>query len=227
MNINLIQTLVRKQLSNDKTGHGMDHIERVLRLSLVFAKQLHVDLNIVSLIALLHDVDDYKIVGIDRANLYKNALEIMGQGGIPLPTQQTVLESIQRMGYSRLLDGIRPITVEGCIVSDADMCDAMGANGILRMYAYGQSKGQPFFNSKVFPTPMIDANAYRQHGSAYTIHHFFDKLLKLKDLMMTAPGKTEATQRHQFMIDFLMQYFHEEDASEWQKYLKDYLSLKS
>jgi uncharacterized protein len=224
MNINLIQTLVRKQHSDDKTGHGMDHIDRVLRLSWLFAKPLHVDLDVVSLIALLHDVDDYKIVGIDQARLYQNALSIMGQGQIPLPIQETVLASIQRMGYSRLLEGIRPTTIEGCIVSDADMCDAMGANGILRMYAYGQSKGQPFFNREVFPTPMIDANAYRQHGSAYTIHHFFDKLLKLKDLMMTTPGKQEASHRHQFMVDFLTQYFHEEDAPEWQQYIKDFLS---
>jgi uncharacterized protein len=219
MNIKHVQALVVQQLKNDKTGHGVDHIERVVHLSLTFAKQLHADLDTVALIALLHDVDDYKLVGIDKASTHENAIAIMNQCTIPPITQHKILESIKQIGYSKYLEGIRPITLEGQIVSDADMCDAMGANGLLRVYAYGMSKGQPFFNREVFPQSLTDANQYRQHGSQYTIHHFFDKLLKLKDLMMTEPGKKEAIIRHQYFIDFLNQFFREENASAWIKYL--------
>ncbi len=219
MNIKHVQALVVQQLKNDKTGHGVDHIERVVHLSLTFAKQLHADLDTVALIALLHDVDDYKLVGIDKASTHENAIAIMNKCTIPPITQHKILESIKQIGYSKYLEVIRPITLEGQIVSDADMCDAMGANGLLRVYAYGMSKGQPFFNREVFPQSLTDANQYRQHGSQYTIHHFFDKLLKLKDLMMTEPGKKEAIIRHQYFIDFLNQFFREENASAWIKYL--------
>lgn len=221
MNLKHVQALVVEQLKHDKTGHGIDHIERVVHLSLTFAKQLYADQDTVALIALLHDVDDYKLVGIDKAATYENAIAIMTQCAIPPITQHKILESIKQIGYSRYLEGIRPITLEGQIVSDADMCDAIGANGLLRVYVYGMSKDQPFFNRDVFPQELTDANQYRQQGSQYTIHHFFDKLLKLKDLMMTEPGKKEAIIRHQYLIDFLNQFFREENASAWIKYLSN------
>lgn len=223
MNLNLVKSLVMKQLGHDKTGHNMDHIDRVLRLSLDFAQSLKADKDLVSLIVLLHDVDDYKLVGIEKATLYENSLNIMHQASIPETTQRNVIDHIKRLGYSRYLEGIRPTTLEGKIVSDADMCDAIGANGLLRVYAYGRSKGQPFFNRDVFPTLIKDARSYRKSGSDYTIHHFFDKLLNLKDLMMTKPGKKEAQIRHKYVVDFLMQFFEEENAPSWQSYLTEFL----
>jgi uncharacterized protein len=219
VNLTHVKALVLQQLKHDQSGHGIDHVERVLNLSLMFAQQLHADQDMVSMIALLHDVDDYKLVGIDNASTYANAIAIMNQCAILPNIQQQILESIKQIGYSRYLQGIRPTTLEGQIVSDADMCDAIGAHGLLRVYAYGMSKGQPFFNREVFPSSLIDANKYRQHGSEYTIHHFFDKLLKLKDLMMTDPGKKEAKVRHQYLINFLTQFFHEENALTWIEFL--------
>lgn len=220
MNLTNVRALVVQQLRSDNTGHGNDHIDRVLKLSLIFAKDLKAKLDLVTLIALLHDVDDYKLVGIEKAKTFQNAKSIMTQSAVAIHTQELVLQSIKAIGYSKYLEGIRPTTLEGQIVSDADMCDAIGANGLLRVYAYGKSKGQPFFNRDAFPKEMINANQYRQHGSEYTIHHFFDKLLKLKNLMMTEPGKKEAEVRHQFLVDFLNQFFREENAPSWIKYLQ-------
>lgn len=61
------------------------------------------------------------------------------------------------------------------------------------------------------------------NSNSTSINHFFEKLLKLKNLMLTDSGKKEASQRHQLMIDFLYQYFDEEEAEEWKTYLKNYL----
>jgi hypothetical protein len=41
--------------------------------------------------------------------------------------------------------------------------------------------------------------------------------------MMTKPGKKEAQIRHQYMVDFLMQFFEEENAPAWQSYLTKFL----
>ena len=54
-----IKNQVSLLLDKDQSGHGMDHINRVLDLSLKFALDENANLEIVSLIALLHDVDDY------------------------------------------------------------------------------------------------------------------------------------------------------------------------
>ena len=226
MNLDLIKTKVKQQLDDDQTGHGFDHIERVLRLSLSFALKEKANIELVTLIALLHDVDDYKLVGIENAKLYKNALSIMHESQVDSKTQRLVIENIQRIGYSRLIEGIRPTMLEGKVVSDADMCDAIGASGLLRVHAYGLSKGQPFFNPEVFPYSTIEAAVYKTKGSDHTINHFFDKLLKLKGLMMTDSGSREAILRHDFLVSFLKQFFQETQQKTWITFLDTFLKTQ-
>ena len=48
-----VKEQVYKLLNKDNSGHGMDHINRVLNLSLKFADKEHANREIVSLIALL------------------------------------------------------------------------------------------------------------------------------------------------------------------------------
>ena len=90
--INNIQKAVKEILSNDRTGHGFDHIQRVLNLATLFASKEKVDLTLISLIALLHDVDDYKLVGIESANLYKRSLSIMNASGVEPELQKKVIK---------------------------------------------------------------------------------------------------------------------------------------
>ena len=61
-------------LNTDNSGHNMDHIDRVLRLSLKFAKQECANTEVISLIALLHDVDDYKLFGKENSENLTNAI---------------------------------------------------------------------------------------------------------------------------------------------------------
>lgn len=49
--------------------------------------------------------------------------------------------------------------------------------------------------------------------------YIFEKILKLKDLMLTKSGKEEARERHKIMVDFLYHLFKEENAPEWTTYL--------
>lgn len=121
-------------LNKDNSGHGMEHINRVLNLSLKFAEKENANKDIVALIALLHDVDDYKLVGLENAKQLINAKKILEQCTIENDIKEEVLNAIKTIGYSKRLNGIRPTTLEGMIVSDADMCDGIGATGILRSY---------------------------------------------------------------------------------------------
>ena len=63
--------------------------------------------------------------------------------------------------------------------------------------------------------PQIYANAdeYRKSNSP-TVNHFYEKLLLLKDMMLTPTGRLMAQQRHHFMEDFLKQFFIEVEEGE-------------
>ena len=72
-----VKKLVYDILNKDNSGHGYDHVERVYKLSLKFAKKENADEDVVCLIALLHDVDDYKLFGKEQAEDLTNAKKIM------------------------------------------------------------------------------------------------------------------------------------------------------
>jgi len=226
---NIIKNMVSELLSNDNSGHGFEHISRVEELALKFAEKENANKEIVSITSLLHDVDDYKIFGIENSTNLTNAKKIMNLANVDVSIQKKVIDNINNMGYSKSLRGIRPTTLEGKVVSDADMCDAIGANGIIRSIVYAvRDKGNGvIFDKNIFPNDNITYKEYNSHGSTHdtdnAINHFFEKLLKLPSLMMTDSGREEASKRQKIMIDFLKQFFIECDVPEWSKYLDDYL----
>lgn len=210
-------------LNKDNSGHGMEHINRVLNLSLKFAEKENANKDIVALIALLHDIDDYKLVGLENAKQLINAKKILEQCIIENDIKEEVLNAIKTIGYSKRLNGIRPTTLEGMIVSDADMCDGIGATGILRSYQYHLNCGDLFFDKNVYPILNLSASDYMSKKVGTVVTHMFEKLLKLKYLMLTNSGKEEAIKRHNLMIEFLYHFFEEENVPEWIAYLENYL----
>lgn len=220
--IDQVKEKVNELLNKDNSGHGMEHINRVLDLSLKFAEKEAGNEIIVSLIALLHDVDDYKLFGMDNAENLTNAKRIMRECNVDESTQEQVCFALNNIGYSKRLKGCIPTTLEGKIVSDADMCDALGANGIIRVYTYSMKNGKPFFNKNIFPIEDMTAEKYTSKCADSSVCHLFEKILKLKDLMLTESGKEEAKNRHQIIVDFLYHLFDEEKVPEWTDYLKKY-----
>ena len=51
------------------------------------------------------------------------------------------------------------------------------------------------------------------------MNHIFEKLLKLRQGMFTEEGKKEAEIRHQWMMEFLKEFFRENEIIDWEKYL--------
>ena len=221
--IEKVKEMVRELLSGDNSGHGFDHIMRVYDLALKFAKTEKADKTIVGLAALLHDVDDYKLFGKENAENLTNAKQILKKAGASEQVSSAVLKIIKSMGYSKLLKGIRPDTIEGAVVSDSDMCDAIGANGVLRTFAYSLLHNRTFFDKDIWPILDISADKYVKKTADTSVCHFFEKLLKLKNLMMTESGKKEAIDRNEIMIEFLRHLFKEDNVPEWNEFLENYL----
>lgn len=224
MMIEKVKEGVKELLNKDNSGHGMEHVNRVLNLSLKFAEKENANKDVVALIALLHDVDDYKLFGMESANNLTNARNILEQCAIEDNIKEQVLKAIKTIGYSKRLEGISPITLEGMIVSDADMCDGIGSTGILRSYQYNLAHGNLFFDKNITPILNMSATDYMTKKVGTVVTHMFEKLLKLKDLMLTDSGKKEAIERHNIMIEFLYHFFEEENVPEWIDYLDNYLN---
>jgi len=154
--LEIVKTKVRQLLGGDTSGHADDHVERVALLAERFANECNESVNLqeVLLTAWLHDVDDYKLVGKTQAEKLTNAVDIMAQAEIADDLSQVVLENIAAIGYSKRLNGKQPQRLAGKLVSDADMCDAIGAVGIERALVYACHHGGRIFDPKLSITSL-------------------------------------------------------------------------
>jgi len=105
---------------------------------------------------------------------------------------------------------IKEKTIEFMVVSDADKLDAMGAIGIARTFTYGGYYHRPIYDPDIPLNPDISQEEYII-TQAPSINHFYEKLLKLKDMMYTDYGKKIAIERHNFLMVYLEKFF-----SEWE-----------
>lgn len=232
-NLIIVKREVRKLLGSDRSGHADDHVERVAILAGRFADSCgqSVDKQEVLLTAWLHDVDDYKLVGQERADLFENTIRILSLANTADDMQAKIIENISGIGYKKRLSGLAPKRLSGQLVSDADMCDAIGAVGIERALTYALNHGRcRIFDRNIWPDIDIDIDVNRYNSNDGThetdsfINYFFEKMLKLQQMMLTEPGKRESSMRQQIMVDFLNNYFREKDAPEWGRFLDEYSS---
>lgn len=194
---------VKEQLDGDSSGHDWFHIERVWATAKsIYDKENTGDLLVIELAALLHDLADSKL--FDEAEGRQNIYYFLEGEGVSESIIQHVLQIVETISFSK---GEKPATIEGQIVQDADRLDAMGAVGIARAFAYGGAKGQVLYD----PTKPFYKRTDQK--SVSTIHHFFDKLLLLRESMNTEKGQTMAKERHKFMIYFLDQFLNELDEA--------------
>lgn len=98
---------------------------------------------------------------MENASNLTNAKKIMNDCNIDEYIQNQVCLALNKIGYSKRLKGYYPTTLEGKIVSDADMCDILGAHGILRVFMYHQKNNSPFFDRNIFPIEDMTAEKYK------------------------------------------------------------------
>ncbi|MBQ9264966.1 MAG: HD domain-containing protein [Clostridia bacterium] len=183
--IEAAKAYVRLLFQNNAGGHDAAHTMRVYRNALKIAgREPGADLELVSLAALLHDADDYKLFHTENN---ANARSFLLSQNMAQNQIEAIITAINSVSFSQNR-GRRPKTLEGKIVQDADRLDAIGAVGIARTFAFGGEHGRS-----------LDAS----------IQHFHDKLLLLKDEMNTAAAREMAEERHAYMIAFLEQYSQE------------------
>lgn len=197
---------VKEFFKNDFSGHDYYHTLRVYNLSKYIAGFEKCNTKLVYLAALLHDVDDYKLVGHEEESFH-NAKSFLRSQGVSDGEIEQVCHIISQVSFKGK-DTVIPDTIEGKIVQDADRLDALGAIGIGRTFAYGGNHNVPMHVPGVkFKEDMSADEYYKNTGT--TINHFYEKLLKLKDLMNTETAREMAKHRHRFMQEFLEEFYGE------------------
>ena len=199
---------VKNTLSNEGTGHDWWHILRVWNNAKHIAQHEKANLTTVELTALLHDIADWKFYGGDEKAGSRVAAEWLTKIQVPEEIISKVCHSIDHLSYKGANTHPTQLSIEGKIVQDADRLDAIGAIGIARAFAYGGHAGRALYDPEQSPVLHQNAQEYKRSVS-HTINHFYEKLLLLKDRMNTNTARELAQARHEYLVNFLDEFYAE------------------
>ena len=207
--IKAMEQYAKRVLDSDTSGHDWSHIERVVNTTKTIAKAEGADLFICEAAALLHDVIDDKIIQ-DPADALKELKKFLTSIEVTPVQIEAIVSIITRMSFKNHQEK-QDLSLEGKVVQDADRLDAIGAIGIARVMCYSGSTGRPIHKPEMKPRENLTPEEYR-NGESTAIMHFYEKLLKLKDLMNTKYGNELAKGRHEFLELYLKQFYAEWDG---------------
>ncbi|WP_047549634.1 HD domain-containing protein [Psychroserpens sp. Hel_I_66] len=202
---------VKKELENAEGGHDWFHTHRVFKNAMLISKNESVNLLVVSLGALLHDIADSKFYKGDETIGPQKARQFLFENNVDSTVIEHVVNIIKHISFKGGNEAQTFSSSELDVVQDADRLDAIGAIGIARTFNYGGFKNRKLFDPDIKPNLKMTKAEYKI-SEAPTLNHFYEKLLLLKDRMNTKTGKTIAEKRHQYMEQFLDQFYAEWDG---------------
>ncbi len=200
---------VKETLTHVEGGHDWWHIYRVWNLAKRIAKkEKNVNVFIVELGALLHDIADSKFYDGDEdigPRKAKESLQSLQLNEEVIMHVEQIIKNISFKGGTHTQAFKSP---ELDVIQDADRLDALGAIGIARTFNYRGYKHRILYDPSIQPNLQMNKEEYKK-STAPTINHFYEKLLLLKDRMNTPTAKKMAEKRHKFMEHYLKQFYKE------------------
>lgn len=205
-------------------------IYRVANLSYKIAKQCTDcgDVRIAYIGGLVHDVLDSKLITSNHdKELIENELRSLLLNKEKCSDEQVdvIVNIVKSVGYSKRLKtdyhtNKHLFSKEYKAVQDADLLDAIGCIGIARCYSFGGKKGNTIFGVSDGACEDISYDYYvnkgnhavhneKSHSTAIAVstnsstEHFFEKLLRIKSLLITPLGKEMGLLRHHRMVQYL------------------------
>jgi uncharacterized protein len=206
--IQKVKDYIKKTLGNEVTGHDWWHAWRVWRMAKEIAKKEGGDLFIIELASLLHDIADWKFYNGNTKKGADKASALLKKLGVANKDIKHVCHIIENVSFKGAGVKNEMKTKEGVIVQDADRLDVLGAMGIARTFTYGGYKGREIYNPDIKVKFHKSFKEYRD-GKNTSINHFYEKLLLVKDRLNTKTAKKIAQKRHEFLEDYLKEFFKE------------------
>ena len=181
-------------------GHDLAHALRVALWTLRLGGDA-LDPRLAIAAALLHDVvnlpKDSPLRATASTRSAEAARELLPRHGFDPEETNEIADAIRDHSFSR---GAVPETLLGKALQDADRLESLGALGIFRTISTGVRMGARYFHRE---DPFAEARELDDR--AFTVDHFFAKLLKLEGTMQTPAGRVEAARRTLTLRAFLEQ----------------------
>ncbi len=178
---------IAKAIMKDDFSHGWPHVLRVTKIALKLAEEYEgIDLRALVTACILHDIGR----SLEQASQEHHAVisskfadKILRIIGYDDEFVEKVKSIILYHSYSLVKKQKVSINyIEAAILSDADKLDALGALGIARVLVYGAKINRTLEDS---------------------IKHIEEKILKLKDLIITPKAKEIALRRTRIVQDYI------------------------
>ncbi len=220
-----LKKFIEEQMGSFKCAtHDVAHCFRVANLSKQIAIQTEgANPRIAYIAGALHDVLDSKLLSSHDALHAESVLRNVLKENENFVTQieiDHILDIVKSVGYKNIIrSDWKPMemSVEYRCVQDADLLDAIGAVGVARCFAYGGKKNRTMFGvTKPVTARAISQEEYlvaRDAAAESGVDHFFDKLLRIHEKMLTAAGRALAAKRQAFMVRFMRELDSEMEES--------------
>ena len=204
-----IVSWVSEQMQSADSGHGLDHVRRVVENAKRIGKTENAIVPVLLPAAWLHDCVIVAKNSPQRKMASRLAAEHAEQflREIDYPSQWIgpISHCILAHSFSA---NVPCETLEAQVVQDADRLEAVGAIGLARCLMTGGAIGQRLYHPEE-PFPV----SRRPEDTVQSVDHFFAKLLGLQKTMKTNAGRAEARRRSEFLVTFLKQLGDEIGAS--------------
>jgi len=209
--IQQLEKEIKKLFHKESSGHDIYHLKRTLNNALTLQEKEGGDKLIIAISAFLHDI--HRIIQKETGKFCspKDSLskvkEILDKINLTEEQKEKILHCIEfHEEYNFSKKGKTVNDIETLVLQDADNLDAIGAIGIGRTFSFGGANNVTAW----IPEKPFDRHTFEEsEKDISTIHHFYSKLLKLKENMNTKTGKKMADKRHKFMEIYLDKFFRE------------------
>lgn len=195
---------IQAEMDTD-AAHDFQHVKRVVLNAKQLCEAEKANEWVVMPAVWLHDCmtlpKDHPERALSSGLAADKAVTFLSEIGYPQTHFDHIHHAIVAHSYSA---NVAPKSLEAYVVQDADRLDAIGAIGVARCLQVGTSIQRDLYE------PDDPFALYRDvDDSQFTIDHFFQKLLRIEEMLHTDEAKREGRIRTDFMHHYLRQLRHE------------------
>ena len=209
--INQLRKKVEKYFNKDMSGHSIDHLERTMKNALYLQSKEGGDKVVVAVAAFVHDVHRILEEKEQRFVTPKESLPVVKSflKGLDITKEQKehILFAIEHHEEYKFGEkGVNVDDIESKILQDADNLEAMGAVGIVRLFKFGVVNNMKDYDPNV---PLYRDKFDDSRRDASSIHHIYNKLLRLGAAMHTRTARKMAKKKTKLMKEFMDMFIDE------------------